>query len=90
VIQVVSVSSNGISLTSYLIALGLWVSLAKGYIKKKREKMTAMCLDLSFINKFLIAWGIFLTIILPIHATMLTVYSAMTLFMKDTNSLEYE
>jgi hypothetical protein len=52
--------------------------------------MTAMCLDLSFINKFLIVWGIFLTIILPIHATMLTVYSAMSLFMKDTNSVEYK
>jgi hypothetical protein len=45
--------------------------------------MTAMCLDLSFINKFLIAWGIFLTIAISLHVIMLAVYCAASLFPSD-------
>jgi hypothetical protein len=51
--------------------------------------MTAMCLDLSFINKFIISWGIFLTIVLPIHVIMLGVYSVASLFTSDYLELEY-
>ena len=51
--------------------------------------MTAMCLDLSFINKFLIAWGIFLTIAIPLHVIMLAVYCVVSLFTSDYRELEY-
>jgi hypothetical protein len=50
--------------------------------------MSAMCLDLTSKNKFLIAWGVFLTIILPIHVILLAVYCVASFFTKDKQELD--
>jgi len=50
--------------------------------------MSAMCLDLSFINKFIISWGIFLTTVLPIHVIMLAFYCVASLFNDDYKDFE--
>ncbi len=51
--------------------------------------MNAMRLDLSFINKFLMAWGIFLTTLITLHFFLLTLYRILHLFTPDFTQLEF-
>ena len=42
-----------------------------------------MCLDLSFINKFLISWGLFLTVIVTLHNIILTAFGCAGFFTRE-------
>jgi hypothetical protein len=76
----VGTTLNLIHLVTFFALVVLVIDIARGFIQKKREKMNQMCLDLSFINKFLIIWGVFVAIIYTLDHILLQVIHVLNLF----------